>query len=423
MNTNSLNTSFAALLAGTLLLPVTLPGDAFAAQPMPFATSFGQMEIDGLKIAYREAGNPANPTVLLLHGFPTSSHMFRELIPVLAERYHVIAPDYPGFGASDMPAAADYAYGFENAAGVVTRLLDAKGVDSYSVYLMDYGAPVGYRMFANDPERVDAFIIQNGNAYEEGLREFWDPIKAYWAEPSAETGDALRGFLTLEATIWQFTHGVKDASAISPDNFWHVQYLLDRPGNQEVQLEMFLDYGSNLDEYARWQALFREHQPPALLMWGANDVIFPEEGAHPYKADLKDLDPALPPGLAHAGNDHLILLLRDRTRLARAGYDLADGAAFMARNGLTTISLLQADSHRRFHSRNAFAIGSVLEDPATGAAAAALGGYLRDWGWPHGGVIEIVQGEDMGAPSLLRAEIGETPGEGIRVSGRTHELG
>ncbi|MGV6847433.1 MAG: alpha/beta fold hydrolase [Marinibacterium sp.] len=281
--------ALAALLAGATLLPVTLPSIGQAAESR-FDVRMQSETIEGLSIAYREAGDPANPTVLLLHGFPTSSHMFRNLIPELAESYHVIAPDYPGFGASDMPDAASYEYGFENAAQIVTQLLDAKAVDTYAVYLMDYGAPVGYRMFANDPGRVTGFIIQNGNAYEEGLREFWDPIKAYWADPGAENGDALRGFLTMEATKWQFTHGTRNPAAISPDNFWHVQYLLDRPGNQEVQLEMFLDYGTNVGEYPKWQALFREYQPPALLVWGKNDVIFPEDGAHPYKRDLKDLE-------------------------------------------------------------------------------------------------------------------------------------
>ena len=172
----------------------------------------------------------------------------------------------------------------------MTTLIDRKNVGQYAVYLMDYGAPVGYRMFASDPERVSAFIIQNGNAYEEGLREFWDPIKAYWADPSAENGDQLRGFLGLEATKWQFQHGTKRPELISPDNYWHVQYLLDRDGNQDVQLELFLDYGTNVGEYAKWQELFRKHQPPALLMWGKNDQIFPAEGAHPYKRDLKDLE-------------------------------------------------------------------------------------------------------------------------------------
>ncbi|KII11496.1 alpha/beta fold hydrolase [Phaeobacter sp. S60] len=289
MKNTIVSTTLASLLAGTALLTGTLPSGTEAAES-PFAVAMKKMEIDGVNIAYREAGNPDNPTVLLLHGFPTSSHMFRDLIPELAEDYHVIAPDYPGFGASDMPDAASYDYSFANAAEIVTQLIDAKGVDGYTVYLMDYGAPVGYRMFAEHPERVSGFIIQNGNAYEEGLREFWDPIKAYWADPSAKHGDALRGFLTMEATVWQFTHGVGDVSKVSPDNFWHVQYLLDRPGNQEVQLEMFLDYGTNVDEYARWQALFREHQPPTLIVWGKNDHIFPAEGAHPYLNDLDDVE-------------------------------------------------------------------------------------------------------------------------------------
>lgn len=289
MKNTIVSTTLASLLAGTALLTGTLPSGTEAAES-PFAVAMKKMEIDGVNIAYREAGNPDNPTVLLLHGFPTSSHMFRDLIPELAEDYHVIAPDYPGFGASDMPDAASYDYSFAKAAEIVTQLIDAKGVDGYTVYLMDYGAPVGYRMFAEHPERVSGFIIQNGNAYEEGLREFWDPIKAYWAEPSAKNGDALRGFLTMEATVWQFTHGVGDVSKVSPDNFWHVQYLLDRPGNQEVQLEMFLDYGTNVDEYARWQALFREHQPPTLIVWGKNDHIFPAEGAHPYLNDLDDVE-------------------------------------------------------------------------------------------------------------------------------------
>jgi pimeloyl-ACP methyl ester carboxylesterase len=284
-----ISTTLAALLAGTALITGVLPSLSEAAES-PFAVSMNKMEIDGLNIAYREAGNPDNPTVLLLHGFPTSSHMFRDLIPELAGEYHVIAPDYPGFGASDMPDAAEYDYSFANAAQIVTQLIDAKGVEDYAVYLMDYGAPVGFRMFAEHPERVTGFIIQNGNAYEEGLREFWDPIKAYWADPSTENADALRGFLTMDATVWQFTHGVGDVSKVSPDNFWHVQYLLDRPGNQEVQLEMFLDYGTNVGEYAKWQALFRAHQPPALIVWGKNDHIFPAEGAHPYLNDLDDVE-------------------------------------------------------------------------------------------------------------------------------------
>ena len=282
--------ALALSLAASAAFPVPAVAETTAIQAAPAHVRYRTEHIEGLDIAYREAGDPSRPTVLLLHGFPTSSHMFRNLIPVLAERYHVLAPDYPGFGASSMPPAAEFDYSFANLARLMTVFLDRKDVDRYAVYLMDYGAPVGFRMFAAEPDRVTALIIQNGNAYEEGLRDFWVPIKAFWADPSPENGNRLRDFLTLEATKWQFTHGTKDPESISPDNFWHVQYLLDRPGNQEVQLKLFLDYGTNVHEYPKWQALFREQQPPALLVWGKNDVIFPEDGAHPYKRDLKTLE-------------------------------------------------------------------------------------------------------------------------------------
>lgn len=281
--------------AGALVLASTLAAVAAKADaPLPSApitdVRHGSTVIDGVEVAYREAGNPERPTVLLLHGFPTSSHMFRDLIPPLARHYHVLAPDFPGFGASAMPSVERFDYSFQRLAELTTALIDAKGVERYAVYLMDYGAPVGFRMFAADPARVIGFVIQNGNAYEEGLLEFWDPFRAYWDAPTRENADRLRGFLTLDATKWQFTHGTRDPEAISPDNFWHVQYLLDRPGNQEVQLALFYDYRTNLALYADWQALFRRHQPPALIVWGGNDVIFPEAGAHPYMRDLKNVE-------------------------------------------------------------------------------------------------------------------------------------
>ncbi len=255
-------------------------------------TKFRTMEIDGLSIAYREAGDPSRPTILLLHGFPTSSHMFRELIPILAQRYHVLAPDYPGYGASDQPSVDEFEYTFAHTAEMMDTFVQNKGVKKYTIYLMDYGAPVGFRLFAKHPERVTGMVIQNGNAYEEGLKAFWDPIKKYWAEPSKENGDALRHLLTLEATEWQYTHGIpKEALAlVSPDNWHHDQYLLDRDGNQDIQIAMFLSYGTNIPEYAKWQALFRKHQPPAIILWGQGDHIFPPDGAYPYQRDLKDVE-------------------------------------------------------------------------------------------------------------------------------------
>ena len=249
------------------------------------------VDIDGLDIFYREAGPRDAPTVLLLHGFPTSSHMFRNLVPALSDRFHLIAPDYPGFGASAMPPLEEFDYSFDNLAVVMEKLVDRLGLGSYSLYLMDYGAPVGFRLAASRPERVESLIIQNGNAYDEGLREFWKPIKAYWKDKTPENAKVLRdSLLTIAATKWQYTHGVPDVDCVSPDNWFHDQYLLDRPGNKEIQLELFYSYGTNPRLYPKWQAYLREHQPPALIAWGKNDYIFPAEGAEPYKRDLRDLE-------------------------------------------------------------------------------------------------------------------------------------
>lgn len=248
------------------------------------------IEIDGLDIFYREAGSKESPTVLLLHGFPTSSHMFRNLIPALADKYHVVAPDYPGYGNSSMPSVDEFNYTFDSMADVVEQLTEKIGLTKYSLYLMDYGAPVGFRLAIRHPERVETLIVQNGNAYDEGLREFWKPLKAYWRDKSTENADALRNLLTIDATKWQYTHGVRNVDRISPDN-WNIdQRLLDRPGNQEIQLAMFYDYGSNPSRYAKWQAYLRKHQPPTLIVWGKNDHIFPADGAHPYKRDLNVVD-------------------------------------------------------------------------------------------------------------------------------------
>jgi pimeloyl-ACP methyl ester carboxylesterase len=250
------------------------------------------IKVGDLDIFYREAGPREAPAVLLLHGFPTSSQMFRNLMPSLANRYRVIAPDYPGFGHSSMPARDKFDYTFDNLAAVVEEFVAALGLSKHALYVQDYGAPVGYRLASRRPERVTALVVQNGNAYEEGLdNDFWKPLKAYWQEPaSRQKRDALRGFLTLEATRWQYTHGVPHPEFVSPDAWTADQYLLDRKGNDEIQLDLFLSYGSNPPLYPQWQEYFRKHQPPTLIAWGGNDQIFPVAGAEPYKRDLKTLE-------------------------------------------------------------------------------------------------------------------------------------
>jgi len=253
-------------------------------------TAHRTIDVDGLEIFYREAGPRDAPVVLLLHGFPTSSRMFRNLIPALADRFHVIAPDYPGFGGSSMPPVDAFDYTFDRLAGVIERFTERLGVTRYSLYVQDYGAPVGFRLAVKHPERVQALVIQNGNAYEEGLREFWKPIKAYWKEPTGANRAVLAQSLELEATKWQYTHGVREPESIDPDNWLVDQYLLDRPGNKAIQLQLFHSYGSNPPLYSQWQEYFRRHQPPTLIVWGRNDQIFPAEGAHPYRRDLKDVE-------------------------------------------------------------------------------------------------------------------------------------
>lgn len=248
------------------------------------------VSIEGLDIFYREAGSRHNPTILLLHGFPTSSHMFRNLIPALADRFHLVAPDYPGYGNSSMPAVDEFEYTFDHLAEIMEKFITAIGLERYSLYLMDYGAPIGYRIATKNPERVEALIVQNGNAYEEGLREFWEPIKAYWQDRSAENTEKLKFLVTLDATRWQYTNGVRDLAAISPDTWNMDQHFLDRLGNGEIQLALLYSYGTNPPLYPQWQDYFRRYQPPTLIVWGKNDAIFPAEGAHPYRRDLKDVE-------------------------------------------------------------------------------------------------------------------------------------
>ena len=246
--------------------------------------------VDGQKIFYREAGDKENkPTILLLHGFPTSSHMFRNIIPALADKFHLIAPDYPGFGYSSMPSLDEFEYTFDHIADIIDKFITKIGVEKYSIYIMDYGAPVGFRLAVKHPEKIEALIVQNGNAYDEGLGEFWEPLRTFWVDPSEKNKNALKKFLTMEATRWQYTHGVKNEYAISPDNWIHDQMLLDRPGNNEIQLQLFYDYKSNPPQYPQWQEYFRKYQPPTLVVWGKNDVIFQKEGAIPYQRDLKNI--------------------------------------------------------------------------------------------------------------------------------------
>lgn len=263
-----------------------------AAQPdsTQYPTLYKTVEVDGLDIFYREAGPEGAPTILLLHGFPTSSHMFRNLIPALSDQFHLIAPDYPGFGNSAMPTVDEFDYTFDNLAEVMEGFIQKLGLEQYSLYLMDYGAPVGYRLAVAHPERVQALIVQNGNAYEEGLRDFWDPIRAYWADRSEANAEPLKGFLNIETTKWQYTHGVRNEATISPDNWIVDQYKLDRPGNEAIQLQLFYDYRSNPPLYPEWQAYFRAYQPPTLVVWGKNDYIFPVEGAAPYERDLENIE-------------------------------------------------------------------------------------------------------------------------------------
>jgi len=305
-------TTLLKVILVSVIFNLGLSQTLYASEPAN-AVKYKTVKIDGLDIFYREAGNPNHPTILLLHGFPTSSHMFRDLITELSDQYHLIAPDYPGYGYSSMPAVDKFDYSFDNLANVVDKFIDTVGLKKYSLYLMDYGAPIGFRIAAKYPERIESLIIQNGNAYVEGLdNNFWEPIKAYWKDrgavnqgldndwwknvkaaykkPNMTNDEALRFLLTLGATKWQYTNGVRNVEDINPDTWNHVQALLDRKGNNAIQLQLFYSYGSNPPLYPQWQEYFRKHQPATLIVWGKNDEIFPSAGAHPYKRDLKNVD-------------------------------------------------------------------------------------------------------------------------------------
>jgi len=248
-------------------------------------TSYQHAVVDGSKIFYREAGSKDAPAILLLHGFPTSSHMFRNLIPALADRFHVVAPDLPGFGFSDAPDRKRFRYTFENLAKVIDRFTQVIGLERFAIYVFDYGAPVGFRLALAHPERITAIISQNGNAYEEGLSQGWNPIQKYWKEPTAENRAALREFLTPEATKSQYLYGVQDATLLAPEAYTLDSAVLARPGNDEIQLDLFLDYASNVALYPKFQEYFRISQPPTLAVWGESDPFFLPPGAEAFKRD------------------------------------------------------------------------------------------------------------------------------------------
>ena len=279
------------------LASLTLPSSSAAnddVQPLNGSEAaqihYRKAVIGGVEVFYREAGPQNAPAILLLHGFPTSSHMYRDLIPALADKYRVIAPDYPAFGQSSMPDRDKFTYSFDNYAKLIEEFGQKLGLERYALYVMDYGAPVGFRLAAKHPERVTALIVQNGNAYDEGIQKFWEPIKKYWASGSAEDREALRWLTSLKATQWQYTQGVPDTTLVSPDAWTIDQARLNRPGNQEIQLDLFYDYRSNIPLYPEWQAYFRNHQPPALVIWGQNDEIFVKDGALAYKRDLPNAE-------------------------------------------------------------------------------------------------------------------------------------
>ena len=248
-------------------------------------TTYNYATVRGRKIFYREAGNKDAPTILLLHGFPSSSHMFRNLIPKLVDQYHVVAPDLPGFGFSDSPPRSEFKYTFENLANVIATFTEKVGLKRFAIYIFDYGAPVGLRLALSHPERIAAVISQNGNAYEEGLSEGWNPIQNYWKEPSAENRAALRDFLKPDTTKWQYTHGVADQSQVAPEGYTLDSALLARLENDEIQLDLFLDYASNVALYPKFQAFFREQRPPLLAVWGKNDPFFLPAGAKAFARD------------------------------------------------------------------------------------------------------------------------------------------
>jgi pimeloyl-ACP methyl ester carboxylesterase len=303
-----------AILSATVILIPTLTDDAFAIKSAGRPTlKYGSatdhlvcggvlcseansirveektVKIEGLDVFYLEAGPSNAPNILLLHGFPTSSHMFRNLVPKLADEFHVVAPDYIGYGKSSMPSVSEFEYTFERQTQIIEQFTEKLKLDSYTLYVMDYGGPIGFRLFDNNPEKVKGFVIQNANAYDEGLEEFWDDWKVWWNDPTPENESKLHYLVAPETTKWQYTFGTRNPDAIDPDTWTTDQAGLDRSGNVAIQLAMAYDYRTNLPLYHQWQKSFREYQPPALIVWGGNDYIFPASGAHQYERDLDNV--------------------------------------------------------------------------------------------------------------------------------------
>jgi pimeloyl-ACP methyl ester carboxylesterase len=252
--------------------------------------AYNTADVDGLSVFYREAGASDAPTLLLLHGFPSSSHMFRDLIPLLADEFHLVAPDLPGFGKSDMPDRDKFDYTFDHLADVIDRFTEVLGLDRFGIYVFDYGAPVGFRIATRHPDRISAIVTQNGNAYTDGLSDGWGPVQAYWKDPSPANREAIRSMVQPETTIWQYTHGVPDVTMVSPDGYGLDNFYLARPGADEIQLDLLLNYASNIEQYPAWQEYFRASQPPLLAVWGSNDPFFIPPGAEAFKRDIPGAD-------------------------------------------------------------------------------------------------------------------------------------
>jgi len=283
-------------------------------------THYRTLQVDGLSIFFREAGSREQPTILLLHGFPASSFMFRDLMANLAGDFHLIAPDYPGFGYSDAPPRDKFAYTFDKLADVIGKFVDQQGLKKYALYIQDFGGPVGFRLASQRPEQISFLIVQNANAYDEGLPDsFWSPARALWADPSATNLQKIReAAISDDALAWNYTHGVRDESRISPDSWVLQRALVNRPGNKDIMLDLLYDYRSNPPLYPQWQEYFRMRQPPALIVWGKNDVIFPESGAHPYLRDLKTVAFNLLDTGHFALEDHAQVIAAHIRRFARS---------------------------------------------------------------------------------------------------------